>query len=215
TPLWTKSLKASLLREGVHTYYIVTRCGLAGVDVGLISKPIITDSPKTIFKGDTITIKGRNFMDYSPEHLLRVIVAEPGMDHPIKVLEWSDTEITALATFDTEYGRHELVVDKGLNANLHRRSTGKPITVVKRDTFPPVMISAAIEDAFSGLKIRLNTYTPSPEGTYFDPEDSYIEPSSGMALAGEERVNLEIPEYDLAPPATDAGTEGKDKITGP
>ncbi len=213
TPLWTKSFKASLLREGLWNYYLVTRCGVAGVSVGLVPRPVITESPGTIFKGDTITIRGLNFMEYAPEYLLRVIVAEAGMDHPIKLLQWSESEITALATFDTEYGRHELVVDIGLNREIHRRSAGKPVTVVKRDLFPPVMISSAINGVFSGMKIRLNTFGCSPDGSCYEPGDSYIEPSSGMALAGEERAVLDIPEYDFTPPAPE-GAAGNE-IKGP
>lgn len=213
TPLWTRSLKASLMREGLQKYYLVTRCGVAGVNVGLVPRPVITNSPATIFKGDVITIRGRNFMEYAPEYLLRVIVAEAGMDHTIKVLEWSEGEIRALATFDTEYGRHDLVVDIGLNSAMHRRSDGKAITVVKRDIFPPVMITSAVNGVFSGMKIHLNTFGPSPDGSWFEAEDSYIEPSTGMALVGEKRVTLDIPEYNFTPHVSEGA--GDDAIKGP
>ena len=213
TPLWTRNIKASLLREGLQKYYLVTRCAVAGINIGLVPKPVITNSPGTIFKGDVITISGRNFMEYSPEYILRVIIAEAGLDRPIKVLEWSEDEITALATFDTGYGRHKLVVDIGINSNsnsiMRRRSVGKEIAVVKRDLFPPVMIQSAIKNVFSDMKIRLNTYGPSPEGSWLAEGDSYIEPSTAMAAGGAERTALDIPEYSLTPVATEGAEASK------
>ncbi len=192
--LWVRRMKAGDLKEGLHVYYLVTRCGVARVETGKYPKPNITSAPDYAFKGDLIEIKGTDFRTNKPGHYRRVSIAEPGAERHIDVIDWTNERITAKVTGEVLYGRHELLIDTGLSHVHHRHSNSVPITVVKQEEMPSLMLASAVQDIFSDARIHLNNYG-SKNGSSMKKHDSYIKLPDSM---GGMRTLLTLPEYNFS-----------------
>ncbi len=194
SPIWMHSIKSSDLPEGLNTYYLVTYCGVARIEIAKAPRPEITSYPISALRGDTIRITGKHFNDWDPKLLREIKILEQGGTRDLKIEEWSDNEITATLPEDLFFGRQKLYVASGTTKGRSRRSEELPMAVVNQDDFPSLTMASLLEDVFSRMDIRLNNYGSQRSGSRLLEKDAYIsfskEPDS-------ERFYLDIPEYKL------------------
>lgn len=190
--IWVKNFKAAQLPEGLVSYYIVTRCGVAFAHVGKVPLPKILSAPNYALRGAEITVKGANFMDWRDDEFRSAVLIEPGQTRPIDIVSWSDKEIRARVSDDVLPGRRELYVETGLRKDRQRASNSMPILVVKQASFPAINVTHLLQDVFSRAKIRINTYKPRRDAEPYTADDSYVSLDTGY---GSTRLDMLIGEY--------------------
>jgi hypothetical protein len=184
------------LPEGTNTYYLTTLCGFARIDINKASPPHIEEATGYILRGNRITITGKDFRDWMRTAYRKVMITEPGQVKEVEVINWSDTEITALVDDSVLPGRRELFIDSGLDRGHRRESNRVPITVVKREAFPALNVIKLLEDLFKGTTININNRASRLGGSKLKRGDAYVQLGSELGGA---RVDLKIPEYTFKP----------------
>ncbi|MEE8574297.1 MAG: hypothetical protein V3T30_02700, partial [Thermodesulfobacteriota bacterium] len=190
--IWSKNIKADNLPEGVITYYLVTRCGVAFASVGKVPKPVIGDAPTYILGGLEIVIKGRHFGNPDPGTLREVRVTEPGHTRKLEVETWTDNEIIATVDEDVLPGLRHLFISTGLGDNHKRVSNKVPLTVVRRDSFPAINLTYLIQELFSKTKIHINNFKHRRNQSSFLVGDAYLMFDESI---GGGRSKIILPEY--------------------
>ena len=183
--LWVKRLKASDLTKGLNTFYLTTECGVASVEVGLVPQPEISSAPEELFKGEEIVIKGKNFRKDSDSRLRRLLIAEPGTERRLEIVDWSDDSIRALVTDEVGYGRHSLFVETGKDETHSRRSESVPVLISRQESLPPLMLASALQKVFSTTAIHLNNYVRGAGGRRLIARSSYVTLPETMGKAKE------------------------------
>ena len=154
--IWTLRVKVEDLPEGANHFFITTHCGVSEVVINKAARPVIDDATPIVLRGNEVHIYGRNFRSSNPDGFREVRVTEPGQTKALEVVEWSDTEITALVQEDVLPGYRELFVDTGPDRGHRRASNRIDLTVVKRESFPSINIIKVLEELFTGAAIHLN-----------------------------------------------------------